>query len=99
MLQNQSVLARLGRKPRVHSEHDQPSRRQPWLEACLPAALYRRLFIRRLARQPLAIEGFSFRPSKIRHWAVHWRMCTSTRLYTCLAGHRVHRATAMEPQQ
>ncbi|MEW5669778.1 GNAT family N-acetyltransferase [Pseudomonas putida] len=62
MLQNQSVLARLGRKPRVHSEHDQLSRRQPWLEACLPAALYRRLFIRRLARQPLAIEGFSFRP-------------------------------------
>ncbi len=46
----------------VHSEHDQLSRRQPWLEACLPAALYRRLFIRRLARQPLAIEGFSFRP-------------------------------------
>ncbi len=98
MLQNQSVLARLGRKPRVQSEHDQLSRRQPWLEACLPAALYRRPFIRRLARQPVAIEGFSFRPSKTRHWAVLWRMCTSTGLCTCLAGNRLYRATAMEPK-
>lgn len=91
MLQNQSLLARLGRKPRVHSEHDQSSRRQPWLAARLPGSLYRRLFIRRLARQPVAIEGFSFRPSKTRHWAVHWRLCT------CLAGNRLHRATAIEP--
>lgn len=96
MLQNQSLLARFGRKPRVQSEHDQSSRCQPWLEACLPASLYRRLFIRRLARQPVAIEGFSFRPSKTRHWAVDWRMCTSTRLCTYLAGNRLHRATAME---
>ena len=66
MLQNQSVLARLGRKPRVQSEHDQSSRCQPWLEACLPASLYRRLFIRRLARQPVAIEGFSFGLSLVR---------------------------------
>ncbi|MBI6919178.1 GNAT family N-acetyltransferase [Pseudomonas monteilii] len=62
MLQNQSVLARIGRKPHVHSERDQVRRRQAWLEACLPAALYRRLFIRRLSSHPLAIEGFSFRP-------------------------------------
>jgi len=97
MLQNQSLLARFGRKPRVQSEHEQSSRCQPWLEACLPASLYRRLFIRRLARQPVAIEGFSFRPSKTRHWAVDWRMCTSTRLCTSLAGNRLHRATATEP--
>ncbi|MBK4995329.1 GNAT family N-acetyltransferase [Pseudomonas sp. S37] len=67
MLHNHSVLARIGRKPRVHSERDRVSRGQPWLEACLPAALYRRLFIRRLARQPLAIDGFSFRPVQALH--------------------------------
>ncbi|MDT4853256.1 hypothetical protein FQZ97_875160 [compost metagenome] len=62
MLQNQRVLARIGRKPQIHCEVDRVGSYLPRLETCVPPALYRWLFIRRMARQPLAIDGFTFRP-------------------------------------
>ncbi|WP_339529804.1 GNAT family N-acetyltransferase [Pseudomonas mucidolens] len=62
MLHSQRVLTNFGRKPRIHSGVDVIRHSMASLERYIPPALYRRLFIKRIARHSLAIEGFEFRP-------------------------------------
>ncbi|MBN0975849.1 MULTISPECIES: GNAT family N-acetyltransferase [Pseudomonas] len=62
MLHSQRVMTNFGRKPRIHSGVDVIRHSVVSLERYIPPTLYRRLFIKRIARHPLAIEGFEFRP-------------------------------------
>ncbi|USW93490.1 hypothetical protein NHF39_18535 [Pseudomonas proteolytica] len=62
MLHSQRVMTNFGRKPRIHSGVDVIRHSMVSLERYIPPTLYRRLFIKRIARHPLAIEGFEFRP-------------------------------------
>ena len=57
MLHSQRVMTNFGRKPRIHSGVDVIRHSMVSLERYIPPALYRRLFIQRIARHPLAIEG------------------------------------------
>lgn len=62
MLHSQRVMTNFGRKPRIHSGVDVIRHSMVSLERYIPPTLYRRLFIKRIARHSLAIEGFEFRP-------------------------------------
>ncbi|MCO7569082.1 GNAT family N-acetyltransferase [Pseudomonas chlororaphis] len=62
MLQSQKVMTNFGRKPRLHSGVDTLRHGLASLERYIPPPLYRHLFLTRIARAPLAIEGFEFRP-------------------------------------
>ena len=58
MLHSQRVMTNFGRKPRIHSGVDVIRHSMVSLERYIPPTLYRRLFIKRIARHSLAIEGF-----------------------------------------